>query len=173
LPSRAPVDFLPPHARAADKPNVIFILADDLGYGDLGCYGQQLIQTPNLDQMAAEGMRFTHFYAGAPVCAPSRAVLMTGRHVGHTSIRGNAGGKNVSNPEAMRPQTLRPDETTIPEMLKKSGYSTGARWEMGHWRTVLGPANQRIAASTISTVTSTRIHATITGLPSSFATIRR
>jgi len=88
---------------------------------------------PDLDQMAAEGMRFTHFYAGAPVCAPSRAVLMTGRHVGHTSIRGNAGGKNVSNPEAMRPQTLRPDETTIPEMLKKSGYSTAlvGKWGIG------------------------------------------
>src|SRR5215216_2199514 len=75
------------------RPNIIFILADDLGYGDLGCYGQKLIQTPNLDRMATEGMRFTQFYAGAPVCAPSRAVLMTGLHVGHVSVRGNAGGK--------------------------------------------------------------------------------
>src|SRR5580658_8486285 len=110
--------------RAADKPNIIFILADDLGYGDLGCYGQQLIQTPNLDHMAAGGLRFTHFYAGAPVCAPSRAVLMTGRDVGHVSVRGNAGGKNYSDPSAMRPQTLRQDEMTLPEMLKTAGYAT-------------------------------------------------
>lgn len=118
---------------AADKPNIIFILADDLGYGDLGCYGQQLIQTPNLDHMAADGMRFTHFYAGAPVCAPSRAVLMTGRHVGHVSVRGNAGGKNLSDPNLMRPQTLRRDETTIPEVLKKAGYSTAliGKWGVG------------------------------------------
>jgi arylsulfatase A-like enzyme len=120
-------------ATAADKPNIIFILADDLGYGDLGCYGQQLIQTPNLDHMAAEGMRFTHFYAGAPVCAPSRAVLMTGRHVGHVSVRGNAGGKNYNDPAAMRPQTLRTDETTIPEVLKKAGYATSlvGKWGIG------------------------------------------
>jgi uncharacterized sulfatase len=120
-------------ANAAEKPNIIFILADDLGYGDLGCYGQQLIQTPNLDHMAAEGMRFTHFYAGAPVCAPSRAVLMTGRHVGHVSVRGNAGGKNFSDPVVMRPQTLKPDETTIPEVLKKAGYATSiiGKWGIG------------------------------------------
>nr|MBP7638453.1 sulfatase-like hydrolase/transferase [Kiritimatiellia bacterium] len=67
-------------AAAAQKPNLIFVLADDLGYGELGCYGQQVIQTPRLDRMAAEGVRFTGFYAGATVCAPSRSVLMTGRH---------------------------------------------------------------------------------------------
>ena len=78
-------------------------------------------------------MRFTHFYAGAPVCAPSRAVLMTGRHVGHVSVRGNAGGKNYSDPATMRPQTLRPEETTLPEMLKKSGYATSliGKWGIG------------------------------------------
>ena len=83
-----------PSASAADakRPNIVFILADDLGYGDLGCYGQELIQTPRLDQMAAEGMRFTDFYAGNTVCAPSRSVLMTGMHMGHTHVRGNAGG---------------------------------------------------------------------------------
>ena len=77
-------------AQPAPRPNIIFILADDLGYGDLGSYGQRIIQTPNLDRLAAEGMRFTQFYAGSTVCAPSRSVLMTGRHMGHTRVRGNA-----------------------------------------------------------------------------------
>ena len=72
-----------------EKPNIIFILCDDMGYGDLGCYGQQYISTPNLDRMAAEGMRFTQAYAGSPVSAPSRASLMTGQHTGHTKVRGN------------------------------------------------------------------------------------
>src|SRR6478672_3346272 len=75
---------------APTKPNLLFILADDLGYGNLGCYGQQRIQTPNLDRLAAEGIRFTQAYAGATVCAPSRCCLMTGRHTGHARIRGNA-----------------------------------------------------------------------------------
>ncbi|MFZ9993030.1 MAG: sulfatase-like hydrolase/transferase, partial [Opitutales bacterium] len=79
---------------AERRPNLIYILADDLGYGDLGCYGQKVIQTPELDRMAKEGMRFTQFYAGATVCAPSRSVLMTGMHHGHTRVRGNAGQKN-------------------------------------------------------------------------------
>ena len=119
--------------QATDKPNIIFILADDLGYGDLGCYGQQLIETPNLDRMAAEGMRFTHFYAGAPVCAPSRAVLMTGRNVGHVSVRGNAPVKRIDDLYALGPQTLKPEETTLPEMLKKAGYATAliGKWGIG------------------------------------------
>jgi arylsulfatase A-like enzyme len=75
---------------AQNKPNVIYIMADDLGYGDLGVYGQKIIQTPNLDRKAREGMRFTQMYAGSTVCAPSRAVLMTGKHMGHVSVRGNA-----------------------------------------------------------------------------------
>ena len=75
------------------RPNIIFILADDLGYGELGSYGQKLIETPHLDRMAAEGMRFTQFYAGSTVCAPSRSVLMTGQHLGFTSVRGNAGAR--------------------------------------------------------------------------------
>ena len=81
-------------------PNVVFVLADDLGYGDVGAYGQQLIRTPNLDRMAAEGLRFTDFYAGSTVCAPSRAVLMTGRHMGHVSVRGNAGARERRDPGA-------------------------------------------------------------------------
>ncbi|HEY9116838.1 MAG TPA: sulfatase-like hydrolase/transferase, partial [Roseivirga sp.] len=71
------------------KPNIVLIVADDLGYGELGSYGQQIIQTPNLDQLAEEGMKFTQFYAGSPVCAPSRFVLLTGLHTGHSFIRGN------------------------------------------------------------------------------------
>ena len=79
----------------AQKPNIIFIMADDMGYGDLGCYGQKKFQTPNIDGIAAQGTRFTDCYAGSTVCAPSRSVLMTGQHTGHTRVRGNmcrAGG---------------------------------------------------------------------------------
>ena len=103
------------------KPNIIFILADDLGYGDLGCFGQEQIQTPRLDQMAAEGLRFTQHYAGSTVCAPSRSVLMTGLHTGHTPVRGNAG------PDI---QTLQANDVTIAEALKQAGYTTGL---MGKW----------------------------------------
>src|SRR6266704_551338 len=119
-----------PSPATGSKPNIIFILADDLGYGDLGCYGQQLIQTPSLDRMAAEGMRFTQFYAGAPVCAPSRAVLMTGLHVGHVSVRGNAGPKPLSDQVATGPQTLAHNEATVAEVLKKAGYATAL---VGKW----------------------------------------
>src|SRR6478609_9086169 len=91
------------------KPNIIFILADDLGYGELGCYGQQKIKTPNLDKMAAEGMRFTQCYAGTTVCAPSRASLMTGLHTGHARIRGN---------EAV---PLQAQDVTVAEVLKEAG----------------------------------------------------
>src|SRR5687767_9917929 len=96
--------------RGADRPNVIFILADDLGYGELGAYGQKLIQTPNLDRMAAEGMRFRQFYAGSTVCAPSRSVLMTGRHTGHTRIRGNG---NPQSPGSI----LQPEDLTVAEVF--------------------------------------------------------
>ncbi|HTT57104.1 MAG TPA: arylsulfatase [Opitutaceae bacterium] len=108
-------------APAAAPPNIVFVLADDLGYGDLGCYGQQLIATPNLDRLAAQGMRFTQFYAGSPVCAPSRNVLLTGQHTGHTLIRGNA---KIS---------LRPEDVTVAEVLKEAGYATGAfgKWGVG------------------------------------------
>ena len=112
---------------AEKKPNIIFILADDLGYGELGSYGQKIIQTRNLDLMAAEGMRFTHFYAGATVCAPSRSVLMTGQHHGHTRVRGNAGEKN---PLA---QALRPGDVTVASLLKEQGYTTAliGKWGLG------------------------------------------
>ncbi|MHC4541902.1 MAG: sulfatase-like hydrolase/transferase, partial [Planctomycetota bacterium] len=100
------------------KPNIIFIMADDLGYGDPGCYGQERIRTPNIDRMAAEGMRFTDHYAGSTVCAPSRCSLMTGVHTGHTYVRGNREIK----PMGQLP--LRPDTVTIPRLLKKAGYTT-------------------------------------------------
>jgi arylsulfatase A-like enzyme len=114
-------------AAAANKPNIVFILADDLGYGDLGCYGQKTIKTPQLDRMAAEGMKFTQFYAGSTVCAPSRCVLMTGKHLGHATVRGNAGSANTVA------QMLKPDDVTLAELLKGAGYRTGliGKWGLG------------------------------------------
>ena len=108
------------------KPNLIFIMADDLGYGDLGCFGQKLIKTPRLDQMAKEGMKFTRFYSGSTVCAPSRSVLMTGQHMGHTHVRGNAGGD-------MTRQSLRLNDITVAEKMKASGYVTAliGKWGLG------------------------------------------
>ena len=113
--------------QAAEQPNIIFIMADDLGYGDLGCYGQTIIKTPRLDQMAAEGMRFTQFYSGCPVCAPSRSVLMTGQHTGHTHVRGNAGTTDTSI------QSLRDQDVTVAEILKQRNYSTAliGKWGLG------------------------------------------
>lgn len=114
-------------ASAAEKPNIVFILADDLGYGDLGCFGQTKIKTPELDKMASEGMKLTSFYAGSTVCAPSRSVLMTGQHTGRTWVRGNAGRDNRD------PQTLRPEDVTVAEKLKDAGYSTAltGKWGLG------------------------------------------
>ena len=117
----------PEAEETAAPPNVVLIVADDLGYGDLGSYGQKEIQTPRLDALAAEGMRFTDFYAGSTVCAPSRSALMTGLHTGHTPIRGN---KEVQ-PYGQHPL---PDATvTIAEALKAKGYRTGliGKWGLG------------------------------------------
>ncbi len=113
--------------QAAPPPNVILILADDLGYGELGSYGQQMIATPQLDRLANEGLRFTQFYAGSTVCAPSRSVLMTGQHTGHTRVRGNAG------PDRPAAQTLLPADTTIARVLQQAGYRTGliGKWGLG------------------------------------------
>jgi arylsulfatase A-like enzyme len=119
-------------AAALQTPNIIFILADDLGYGDLGCYGQQTIQTPNLDRMAAEGMIFTDHYAGSTVCAPSRCCLMTGLHSGHAWVRGNGG------------LPLRPSDVTVAELLKQAGYTTGiiGKWGLGEAGTTGIPNEQ-------------------------------
>jgi len=103
---------------AADKPNIIFILCDDLAQGDLGCYGQKLIQTPNLDRMAAEGTKFPQLYSGTSVCAPSRSSLMTGQHMGHCPIRAN----REIQPEGQKP--LPQGTLTVAEVLKDAGYAT-------------------------------------------------
>jgi arylsulfatase A-like enzyme len=118
---------LPRGLSAEPRPNFIWIMADDLGYGDLGCYGQRIIQTPSLDQMAQQGLRFRHFYAGATVCAPSRSVLMTGLHHGHTRVRGNAG---QINPLA---QALRSEDITVAKQLQQAGYRTAliGKWGLG------------------------------------------
>lgn len=113
--------------QASKKPNIIYILADDLGYGDLSCYGQKLFETPNIDQLAASGIKFTQHYSGATVCAPSRSALMTGLHTGHTPIRGN---KEVK-PEGQHPMPAA--TVTLAELLKEQGYATGAfgKWGLG------------------------------------------
>lgn len=114
--------------KAESRPNVIFILADDLGYGDLGCFGQTAIKTPNLDRLAAEGMRFTQAYAGTTVCAPSRCALMTGLHTGHSHVRGNREIK----PEGQEPMPA--DTFTVAHLMKRAGYATGVigKWGLGH-----------------------------------------
>lgn len=120
------------------KPNIIYILADDLGYGDVGSYGQQFFETPNIDKLAEEGLLFTDHYAGCTVCAPSRSVLMTGQHTGHTSIRDNKEYK----PEGQEPMNA--EAFTVAEMLKAEGYATGAfgKWGLGFVGTEGDPNNQ-------------------------------
>jgi arylsulfatase A len=120
---------------AADKPNVIFILSDDLAQGDVGAYGQKLIQTPNLDRMSREGTRFLQAYCGTTVCAPSRTSLMTGLHTGHSPIRAN----REIQPEGQKPL---PAETfTVPQLLKSQGYATATigKWGMGMFETTGSP----------------------------------
>ncbi len=121
-----------------NKPNIVYILADDLGIGDVSCYGQEKFSTPNIDQLARDGMKFTNHYAGSTVCAPSRSVLLTGQHTGHTYVRGN----KSHNGEGQIPL---PAETyTIAEMLKKVGYATGAfgKWGLGYPSSSGDPINQ-------------------------------
>ena len=114
--------------------NVVFILADDLGWGELGCYGQKKIPTPHLDTLAAQGMRFTQHYSGAPVCAPSRCVLMTGKHLGHAEVRGNLQAKRHFPQFDEGQHPLTEGAMTVVQLFQKAGYSTGA---MGKWG--LGP----------------------------------
>ncbi|GJM64367.1 arylsulfatase [Persicobacter diffluens] len=119
-----------------ERPNIILILADDMGYGDLGCYGQEKFRTPHIDQLAAEGIQFMDHYAGSTVCAPSRSVLMTGMHTGHTTVRGN-----VDNPNGAGQLPLQSTDTTIAYYLKKAGYATAAfgKWGLGNPETTGSP----------------------------------
>jgi arylsulfatase A-like enzyme len=111
-----------PSGNSTRRPNIVFIMADDLGYGDLGIYGQKQIRTPNINRLAGTGLKFTNAYAGCTVCAPSRSVLMTGYHMGHTSVRSNPGGV-----------PLLPEDVTVAEVLKSAGYATGifGKWGLG------------------------------------------
>ncbi|VGO20449.1 arylsulfatase [Pontiella sulfatireligans] len=111
----------------ARQPNVVFILADDLGYGDLGCYGQTMFETPNIDALAKKGMKFTNHYSGSTVCAPSRCALLTGMHMGHAAVRGNA----ELEPEGQQPMPA--DTYTAAHLFKKAGYKTGifGKWGLG------------------------------------------
>jgi arylsulfatase A-like enzyme len=117
---------------AAAKPNIIFILADDLGYGDVGCYGQKLIRTPNIDKLAEQGTRFTQFYAGSTVCGPSRCALMTGYQTGHARVRGNSLG------------ILKSSDVTVAKILHDAGYVTGlvGKWDLGRQGTSGEPMKQ-------------------------------
>ncbi len=117
---------------------IIFIIADDMGYNDLGCYGQKLIKSPNIDRLAEEGICFTQHYAGSTVCASSRAVLMTGLHMGHSYIRGNYNWDTEGNVSI-------PDESiTVAELMREKGYSKGVigKWGLGGPGSSGGPNNQ-------------------------------
>ena len=120
----AAITFTVEARAAAELPNIVLIMADDLGYGDIGCYGQKLIQTPNIDRLASEGIRFTQAYAGGSVCTPSRSVLMTGLHAGHTAARDNV---------PHYPTYLKADDVTIAEVLGEAGYRCGGigKWSLG------------------------------------------
>jgi arylsulfatase A-like enzyme len=135
-------------ARGGKKPNIVFILADDLGYAEVGCYGQTKIRTPNIDKLAAEGMKFTQHYAGNPVCAPSRCMLMTGLHTGHTQVRGNkqVGGKAgwTLGVTFSGQWPLKAGTVTVAKILQHAGYTTGAfgKWGLGRVGTTGDPNEQ-------------------------------
>lgn len=125
-------------------PNIIYIYADDMGYGELGCYGQQKIKTPHLDRLAHEGMRFTQHYTSTPVCAPARAMLMTGKHGGHSAIRGNFELGGFKDEEERGQKPLPAAEFTVAEMLKQKGYATAltGKWGLGMGNTEGSPNKQ-------------------------------
>ena len=126
-----------------ERPNILFIMCDDMGYGDLGCYGQKYINTPHIDRLATEGMRFTQAYAGSPVSAPSRACLMTGQHSGHTAVRGNKEywpkaprvkyGENEDF-AVVGQHPYDPDHVVLPEVMHDMGYEVGmfGKWAGGY-----------------------------------------
>ena len=124
----------PAHLSAVEPPNIVLVLADDLGWGEVGCQGQTKIPTPHIDAIAAEGMRLTSHWSGSPVCAPSRCVLLTGKHPGHAVVRNNkeVGGWNQHDPEGQHP--LPDSEVTLAEVLREHGYATCAIGKWGAWR---------------------------------------
>ena len=133
---------------AKKRPNIVYIIADDLGYAEVGCYGQKKIKTPNIDKLASQGMKFTQHYSGNPVCAPSRCVLMTGKHSGHAQVRGN---KQVGGKEGWRlgattggQWPLKAGTITVARILKDAGYRTGAfgKWGLGRVGTTGDPNKQ-------------------------------
>ena len=154
------------------KPNIVYILADDLGYGDIGVMGQQKIETPNIDQLAANGLLFKNYYA-FPVCAPSRYLFLTGKHSGNAYVRGNdewTARGDVWNFNAMEAnpflegQLPIPDSTiTISKLLKKAGYTTGVigKWGLGAPFTAGAPNNQGFDYFTATIVSGWRIHITL------------
>lgn len=127
---------------AARKPNIVFIMADDLGWSELGCYGQKKIRTPHIDSLAKQGLRFTDAYTGNAVCAPSRCVLMTGKHPGHAEVRNNRAMQRFGEPEGQHP--ISAEAVTIAELLKKEGYTTGAfgKWGLGNTGSTGNPTKQ-------------------------------
>ncbi len=133
---------------AKDRPNIIFIMADDMGYGDLSCFGQTKFQTPNIDRIASEGIRFTQCYAGSTICAPSRSVLMTGQHTGHTHIRGNmcrvGGSLGYKGKRQVRRMYLTDEDQTVGNVLQKAGYRTGlvGKWHLGAYNPDAGPLDR-------------------------------
>lgn len=129
---------------ASEKPNIIFIMADDLGYGDLACYGSEHLLTPNIDQLADEGTRYTQCYAGSTVCAPTRSVLMTGLHTGHSRIRGNHGWTGPDEDRQKTRVPLRDEDVTVAEVLRDAGYATGVtgKWGLGERDTTGIPNRQ-------------------------------
>lgn len=135
-------------AQKPDTPNIVFILADDLGYGDIGVNGQKLLRTPNIDALAKEGITFTDFHAGAPVCSPSRSVLITGLHTGHTTIRGNAtirgGIAGNKGKQTVRRTNLTVDDFTIGKLMNQSGYTTTltGKWHLDGYDTLATPIHR-------------------------------
>jgi arylsulfatase A-like enzyme len=129
---------------ADDRPNIVYVLADDLGYGELGAYGQRRIRTPRLDRMAAEGVRFTQFYSGSTVCAPSRGTLLTGRHTGHAYVRDNHELGGFLDEEERGQLALPPDHPTVARWLRDRGYATAVvgKWGLGGPRSSGVPTKQ-------------------------------
>ena len=131
-----------------DNPNIVYIMVDDLGYENLGCYGQKKIQTPNIDKIAQEGVRFTDCYSGSTICAPSRSVLMTGQHTGHTRVRGNmctvGGSIGYKGNRQVRRMSLTDEDVTIGHLMQKAGYRTClvGKWHLGAYDPKAGPMDR-------------------------------